>query len=143
MPRFHFQLRTGSKSIHDTEGIECADLAAARQHAIAVALELMNNAEKKSRHWSIVVWGENNERLSEVFFADLDQTLSRHPAEMRHVVEQTCRRFGALADTLASIRATIQQSRVLVARSQGKAFLVLKEGRGAASSHSFGLRARR
>lgn len=37
MPRYYFHLRVGARAELDAEGVECADLSAAKRHAIEIA----------------------------------------------------------------------------------------------------------
>ncbi len=124
MPRYHFHLRARGTIHHDREGTGLPDLAAARDHASAVAEELMRNAGGGARHWSMCVEDGAGERQFDLFFADVDDGLVSYSPQMRLLVTQTGRRLGALTDTLCAVRETLIETRMLVARSRGKPYLV-------------------
>lgn len=49
MPRFHFNIRRDGKLIVDEEGLDCADVAAAKIEAFASAREMAIEALKQGR----------------------------------------------------------------------------------------------
>ena len=51
MPMFFFHLRN-SDALHDSEGTELPDVAAAREHATTVARELMFHTNGITQDWS-------------------------------------------------------------------------------------------
>ncbi len=124
MPRFHFHLRADGRIHPDLEGTELLDIEVVRAHASAVAQELMCNAGARPRHWSMYVEDETGERQFDLFFADADPTLASYPAEWRMLISETCRRLAALTDALSIARETRRQTRILLARSQGRPHLV-------------------
>jgi len=123
MPRFHFHLRARGKIHSDSDGTDLPDIAAAREHASAVARELMQNSGGATRHWSICIEDERGGHSFDMFFADIDPTLASHSPQLRLLVIETCRRLGALTDALCAVRATQIEARVLVARARGKPHL--------------------
>ena len=129
MPRFHFHLRAEDTIHRDLDGTDCADVSAARAHALAVAEELMHHSDRRTRHWSMRVENEDGKPAFDVFFADVDASLEGQPAHMRMLTAKTCRRYGALIDTLCALRATLTETRILIARAQRKPFLVYAKGR--------------
>ena len=124
MPRFHFHLRSDATIHRDLDGTECADIAAARAHALAVAEELMRNFESKTRLWSMHVEDETGEASFDLFFAEVDASLAFHAPETRALVTEICRRQGALIDALCALRATVTEARILIARARRKPCLV-------------------
>ena len=129
MPRYQFHLRARGAIHRDPDGTDLPDLAAARAHAAAVAEELMRHAPGGgTRHWSICVEDETGARQLDLFFADVDPSLAAYAPEMRMLVAQTCRRLGALTDTLCAARTTLVETRMLLARSRRKPQLVYARG---------------
>jgi len=120
MARFHFHLRARSAIHVDPDGTDLPDMAAVREHATAVAQELMRHSDTTKRHWSICVENDQGERVLDLFFAEIDSTLACYSPQMRLLVLETCRRLGALTDTLSAARATQIEARILVARARGK-----------------------
>lgn len=129
MSRYHFHLRADGAIHRDSEGTECPDLVAAHEHAVAVASELMKHTETKTRHWSLCVCDERDERVLDVYFPDIDKTIGHLPPEMQMLVAQTCRRYGAFIDMLHGARATVMESRMLLARARRRPLLVCANGR--------------
>jgi hypothetical protein len=124
MPRFHFHLRSDSTIHRDPDGTLCADIAAARAHAFAVAEELMRNSEHKTRLWSMRVEDETGEPAFDLFFTEVDESLAVHGPETRALVTEICRRHSAFIDALCAVRASVTEARVLIARLRGKPCLV-------------------
>jgi hypothetical protein len=126
MPRFHFHLRARGRIHRDPEGTELPDLAAAKDHAVAVAGELMRG--DGTRHWSMSVDDERGGALFDLYFADLDPRLASCSPQVRMLASQTCLRLGALTDVLCAARATRTESRRLLARATGRPQLVYAKG---------------
>ncbi len=124
MPLFHFNLRARGRVHHDSDGTDLPDLAAARDHAGEVARDLLRYCEDETRRWSLCVENEKGERQFDLFFADVDPSLASYSPQLRLLVRETCRRFGALTDALCAARAARTESRMLFARSRGKPQLV-------------------
>ena len=112
----------------DLEGTECPDVAAARLHAVAVATELMQHSDRRTRHWSMLVEDERGGPSFDLFFADLDATRGSLAPELQELTAQTCRRLGALIDALCAARATRMESRILLARARQKPHLAYAKG---------------
>jgi len=129
MPHYHFHLRARGHIHRDLEGIALPDVEAARAHALAVTDELMRHSEGGTRHWSIIVEDESGDALFDVFFADVDGRLDSYAPEIRMMAAQTCRRHGALIDVLTAVRATLVETRLLMARARGKPMLVHARGK--------------
>jgi len=120
MPRFHFHLRAPGKMHSDTVGTDLPDLAAAREHARAVAHELVRGSDVSPRHGSLRVENASGEHALDLFFADVDPRLAAYSPEMRLLVAETSRRLGALTDAICALRATRIESRILIARARSK-----------------------
>jgi hypothetical protein len=129
MPRFHFHLRCDATIHRDPDGTDCADVAAARAHALAVAEELMRNYERNARLWSMRVEDEAGKASFDLFFADVDTSLASHPPEVRALMNDICRRHGALIDALCTMRATLNEARMAIAGARGKPHLQSARGK--------------
>jgi hypothetical protein len=108
---FYFVLKTGRLTTPDLEGQCLADVNAARQHATAVAHQLMRNHEDDTSRWRILVCDDYLCPLFEVFFADVDGTRENLSPRMRAAVENVARLTAALHDTAASMRNTLSDMR--------------------------------
>src|SRR5689334_6942651 len=124
MPRFHFHLRACGRLHLDLEGTDCSALTQARSHAVAVAQELMRQSAHGRRHWSIRVEDADGEAVFDLFFADVASSGEPLAAQLRELVALTCRRHAAYIDVLCSVRATVAESRILMARARRKPQLV-------------------
>src|SRR3954451_10008589 len=116
MALFYFLLKAGRKSFPDTEGQEFADEEVARAHARAVACELMRNRETKTAHWRIQVCDDYLQPRYDCFFADVDQTLERFPADLRVSVTKVARTTAAMNDTYQNIDAAMADLRRTLGR---------------------------
>src|SRR5262249_27650774 len=76
MAIYYYILRDGEKAT-DREGIEIADSAAVRDHAIQVARALTNQSQLQDHDWSNWVLSVQNEQGSELFSIEL-QNLTTH-----------------------------------------------------------------
>jgi hypothetical protein len=114
---------------HDLEGTQCADDAAARAHAVAVAQELMRHSDHKTRIWSMIVADRQGQQLFDIFFAEIDASTGGLSPDLQALAAETCRRAGALVDTLCAVRATWTQSRMLLARARQKPHLAYARSR--------------
>jgi hypothetical protein len=116
MPRFHFHLRASSTILRDRDGSECADLPAAHSHAVGVATELMRNSGRNARLWSLFIEDEGGRVLFDLFFSDVES--NRGSPELEELTARTCRRHSALIDIFCAARATMLESRMLIARAR-------------------------
>jgi hypothetical protein len=128
MPQFHFHLRARGTIHRDLDGVELPDLAAAREHALAVTDELMRHSEGGTRSWSMCVEDANGERLFDLYFADVDPRMDPYPPEMRMFAVETCRRHGALIDAMCDLRTTLNETRMLLARARRRPYLLSIRG---------------
>jgi hypothetical protein len=128
MPRYHFHLRDHGIVYRDLEGTDLADVNAARAHAETVAEELMRHSDFHTRYWSLGVEGWQGEPKFDLFFADVDKRLAQHPPTSRAAASATCRRISELTDLCCALRATLMESRILLARAKRKPHLVYAGG---------------
>jgi uncharacterized protein DUF6894 len=127
MPHYTFALQDGDCRVEDGTGVWLADRDRALDHGREVARELMTAREPQTRSWCLDVY-ENGTRVHEIPFATVDQTLDHlHPA-LRKTVEQSCDRQRSFRQTVSAARATVRESRALVARSRGKPYLATEGG---------------
>jgi hypothetical protein len=75
------------------------------------------------------VYENNGEKIFEVPFASVDQTLDHLRPDYRAAVEQVARRIRSLRDVYYDATLTQRESRSLVARSRGKPYLAAGRGR--------------
>src|SRR5262249_47990765 len=92
MPLYYFVLKDGRQIIPDRDGEEFADRGAARDHAVAVARELMRNGSLHVHNWRLQVCDEYLWPCYELLFPSIDDSLSHRssfkgrsnmPAEIR------------------------------------------------------------
>ena len=71
MPRYYFSV-TNCRPFNDVDGLELADLAAAREEAGGFALDLMRIEPSRGDWlgWSVRVTGEDQEHLFDLPFLD-------------------------------------------------------------------------
>jgi hypothetical protein len=127
MRHYTFTLLADETSIEDDGGVWFDDRERACDHARAVARELMHGNEKRTRSWSLEVY-ENGVRVHELLFASVDPTLAGLQPRLRATVEQAAENERAFKEALAAVRATLRESRALVARSRGKPYLATFAG---------------
>ncbi|HEV2559826.1 MAG TPA: hypothetical protein VGU45_14475 [Microvirga sp.] len=71
MPRFHFHVTDGRRLYRDPVGVECADLATARRHALQDARALLESWMARSRApWRIAVVDESARTVLSVSVAE-------------------------------------------------------------------------
>jgi uncharacterized protein DUF6894 len=63
MSTYHFALRYGGQLMHDPEGMELADRAAALHHACEVARELMEHSKLRGPSWILEVYDRSGALL--------------------------------------------------------------------------------
>ena len=117
MQLFYFILKTGRQAIPDPEGQELANTAAARQHAIAVAQQLMRNREQDTRSWHIQVCDDYLRPLFNVYFVEVDESLDRSPPMVQASIEDVACTTGAFNDALTNIQATLADVRATLERA--------------------------
>jgi len=125
MPRYTFELHSDKSPVRDDAWFTNRERACA--HAQHVARELMYGCELRTRSWRLDVY-ENGECVSQLPFASVDETLDHLQPALRETVERSNDSLLGLHETLSSARATLRESRALVARSRGKPYLVTEGG---------------
>ena len=128
MPVYTFKLRDGCGDVEDANGIELRDQKIAVRYAHDVVSELMKSRELETRSWRLEVY-EGGSRIYEISFASVDPSLDHLTPQLRMIVESLAERKGVLGETIQSLRATLQESRALVARSRGKPYLASRHGK--------------
>jgi len=109
MPLYHFLLKTRDSRIPDRDGSEWPNESAANDEAALVAHDLMRNQECKRGSWRIEVCDEDLRPCSEILFAEIDETISHLPPEVRHRHIITSRRMAALSDAVLTLRMTLAE----------------------------------
>jgi hypothetical protein len=107
VPLYHFVLKTRDSLIPDRDGSEWPNEAAAREEAVHVAHDLMRNQGVKTHAWRIEVCDEDLRPCSELLFAEVDETNSHWPPELREPHIITSRRMAALSDAVLTLRGTL------------------------------------
>jgi len=128
MARYTFKLKDDGNGVEDENGVNLPDAEIAYRYACDVVRELMDHRERNTRHWRLDVY-EDNEKVFEVPFANVDQTLDHLRPDYRAAVEQCARRIRSLKDVYYEATLTRRESQSLVARSRGKPYLAADRGR--------------
>jgi hypothetical protein len=128
MPLYTFELQDGERLVGDETGMWFADRERALDHANDVARELMNARESQTRTWRLDVY-EDGSRVAQIPFARLDPTLDHLNPSLRTNVERCCDTMRDFKQAMSAARATVQESRALVARSRGKPYLATDAGK--------------
>jgi hypothetical protein len=128
MPLYTFELRDGSCGIADTAGVSLADRDQALCYAYEVVRELMSCREHETRTWRLDVYEDHDRRVFEIPFIRLDETLDHLDPHWRSKVEDLCNRSRSLREAYSAARATVRESRALVAWSRGKPYLAVDRG---------------
>lgn len=129
MPTFYFNLRSDKDMISDVEGAILPDETAARQHAGAIAEELMRNRTSKTRYWRLDVQDEHRQTCFNLLLADVDETLTHLNPELRKRLDVMSAKTAALADSIAEARLAVQRARAAVMRSRQGLHLASTGGR--------------
>ena len=117
MSTYHFHLVQPSGLTPDRDGTELADETAAREHATAVARELMRNREPATRCWRLQVCDDDLCPVSEVHFATIDDSLCHLLPEHKDTIQRMSRTVGTLSDAICDVRATLSQIQLTIARA--------------------------
>src|ERR1043165_5605539 len=128
MPIYTFKLRDGSGEIEDPNGVEFRHQEIAVRYAHDVVAELMKSRELETRSWRLEVY-EGGSRIYEISFASVDPSLDHLTPKLRRIVESLSERRGVLGEAIQNVRATVQESGALVARSRGKPYLASRHGK--------------
>jgi hypothetical protein len=128
MPIYTFNLRDGEDGAEDLTGVTLTDREQAYQYANKVAQELMKGAEPRARFWQLDVY-EDSELIFAIAFASIDPTLDHMAPKLRAGLETIYDRQRSLKEAMHEARATVRESRALVAQSRGKPYLATDRGR--------------
>jgi hypothetical protein len=128
MPKFFFHLVHDGAAVADREGAELTDEQTAEQHALKVAHELLRHNELRKRHWALDVRDEIGQRVFEIPFASIDDSIAHLPSKSRALIERTCRNRRELQKVMAETRRLIRRSCAERARAQGKPYLIAEGG---------------
>jgi hypothetical protein len=129
MPRYTFKLRDDDHGLEDDFGVSLPNNEIAHSYACDVVRELMDHREQRTRHWRLDVYEDNAEKVFEIPFASVDQTLDHLRPDYRAAVQQCAQRIRSLKDVYYAATLTRRESQSLVARSRGKPYLAADRGR--------------
>ena len=117
MSLYYFILKGGRDIISDQEGVELRDLAAAREHATAVARELMRNRELPARNWRLEVCDDYLVPCFEILFADVDETIAHLPAAYQESIKTAARFSASVCDAFFQVRNSFADVHKTLARA--------------------------
>lgn len=129
MPRYTFKLHDDDHGVEDDFGVSLPNAKVAHSYACEVAHELMGHREERTRYWRLDVYEDNVEKVFEIPFARVDQTLDHLRPEYRAGVEQNAQRVRSIKDVYYDATLTLSEAQSLVARSRGKPYLAADRGR--------------
>jgi hypothetical protein len=128
MPLYTFELRDGSAPLADDAGVDLPNREHALAYATDIARELMQGREVQTRCWQLDVYEDQRERVFELPFAGIDQTLDHLAPQYRSAVERLCNSRRSWQEMLHLTRITVRESRALIAQSQGRPYLAAVAG---------------
>jgi len=117
MSLYYFILKGGRDIIPDHEGVELQDLAAAREHAVAVACELMRNRELPARNWRLEVCDDYLVPCFEILFADVDETIAHLPPAYQETIKTAARFAASVSDAFFQVRNSFADVRKTLAKA--------------------------
>ncbi|HLH97239.1 MAG TPA: hypothetical protein VKW08_19180 [Xanthobacteraceae bacterium] len=129
MPIYKFKLSDDDCGVEDNFGVNLPNAEVAYSYACDVARELMDHREQETRHWRLEVYQDNGERVCDILFAKRDQTLDRLSPGLRVLVEECAERVRSFRDVYQALSLTRREAQSLVARSRGKPYLAVDQGR--------------
>lgn len=129
MPVYTFDLRDGSDGVADREGIALRDPDHATDYALQVIRELLQGNELEARQWQLDVYEDGRQRIFSIPFASVDHSLDHLSPQLRRNLETCCDRARALKEAMSAARATIRESRAVVARSRRQPYLAAVRGK--------------
>jgi hypothetical protein len=127
MPRYFFNLRTKDGCVRDREGTFLADEASARAHASAVARELMQHRQARTRYWRLDVCDEEKPCF-DLLFARIDDSMSHLDPELRRSIESVSATAASLSETIAAVGVSLMQIKATLARTEGAPYLAAIDG---------------
>ena len=128
MALYYFNVNDGRRVLLDTEGTDLPDDAAAREHAIQVARELMRNARPQVRNWRVRVQNSDREELADLLFASVDDRLDVLSGELRQSVERVYVGVSSLTDSIRTIRMSLHRVRATLARAERAPYVAAIDG---------------
>lgn len=129
MPLYTFELHDGSCGIADTAGVHLADREQALCYAHEVIRELMRGeCDWKTGTSRLDVYEDHDQRVFEIPFACLDETLDHLSPGWRSTIEEWRARSLLLREACTAARVTMREARALVARSRGRPYLATERG---------------
>lgn len=128
MPIYAFELRDGAKPAIDDTGVHLADREQALEYAQEIVRELMSGCEAQTRSWRLDVYEAGEGLVFKIPFVQLDPTFTHLDLSSRKALEELCDGQRSLREAVHAARATVRESRALVARARGKPYLVTSSG---------------
>jgi Domain of unknown function (DUF6894) len=129
MPTYTFKVLDGCGDVEDETGVSFQHRNRAIRYARDVVHELMRNREVQTRSWRLDVYENGEGPICTFPFAGIDPTLDHFVPNLRTIVEAMSEQKRLLGEVLHAVKATVQESRALVARSRGKPYLASEFGR--------------
>ncbi len=129
MPRYTFKLRDAGDGVEDCDGVNLPDAEIAYRYACDVVCELMKGRERNTRSWQLEVYEDDQEKVFEIPFVRLDQTLDHLDAQKREMIERGASLIRSIKETHRTVRNTVREARSLVARSRRKPYLAADRGK--------------
>jgi hypothetical protein len=130
MPVYTFKLHDGYGGVEDEAGVSFSEQGRAVRYAENVVHELMKGRELETRCWRLDVFEAGNaEPICQIPFARVDSSLDHLTPGARDLIEAIAERKRVLGEVIHSVKATIQESRALVARARGKPYLASRFGK--------------
>jgi hypothetical protein len=128
MPIYAFELRDGSKPVTDDTGIHLPNRERAFEYAQEIVRELMSGCEAQTRGWRLDVYETGEGLVFKIPFVQLDPTFAHLDASWRKSLERLFDELRSLGEAVHTARATVRESRALIARSRGKPYLATLSG---------------
>src|SRR5215469_16811367 len=114
MPLYTFELRDGSCGIADAVGVSFADRDQALCYAHDVIREMLKGGcDPRTGTWRLDVYEDHDERVFEIPFARLDETLDHLSPRCRSVIEDLRIRSLLLREAYMAARVTVREARAL------------------------------
>lgn len=122
--RYFFVLRDGEggASILPEESLQ--DDHCAVCIGITVAKELMRNREIATRHWRLEIRSDAGDLVQEIRFSEIDETVQHLTPDLQASLRTLCDKKLEIQEVMYDARMTLQEARILVARSRMRPTLV-------------------
>jgi hypothetical protein len=128
MPTYFFNLTTRDGKIHDPQGTDLPNDAAALEHARIVANELLRNREPERRHWRLDVYDGDRGVCFNLRFATVDPSIDHLTPELRRSLEDVHAKSASLFEAISAVRLTLLQVKGTLARAEGAPYLAAIKG---------------